>query len=298
MLVKTQRLPKPGETVIGGRFMSVLGGKGANQAIAAARFGARIHFISNVGWDKFGDQVIKSFKNERIKPDFIYRDENHPTGVALILIDGKGKNMISVASGANAFLKPYHVEHAESAFANATVAVTQLETSLDVLACTARLAKKHGIPLILDPAPAPDEPIPAEILRDVTCIKPNELEAERLTGIKVTDTQSALKAAAHLLDQGVKVVIVTLGENGCLLATTQSRGKHIPALVVDAVDSTAAGDAFCGVLAYGIGAGHPLNDAVDFANIAAGVSVTRMGAQPSLPTFKECAAFVKGIREQ
>ena len=292
MVVKSHRIPAPGETVIGGAFVLAAGGKGANQAVAAARMGAKVTFVAKVGTDMFGDQAVAGYQNEGINTDFIFRDPEHATGVALILVDAKGENLISVASGANEFLTPADIERAESAIAAADVVVTQLETPLDVLACTAKLAKKHGVPLLLDPAPAPDEPLPIEILRDVTCIKPNENETERLTGIKVTDLASALNAADRLLELGVKAAVITLGSDGCLLVETPGKGFHVPGYEVEAVDTTAAGDAFSGAFACGIGVGCTLPEAVRIANAVAALSVTRLGAQPSLPTQAEVDAFL------
>ena len=293
MVVKTQRLPGPGETVIGGTFVLAAGGKGANQAVAAARMGANVTFVAKVGTDMFGDQAVAGYKKEGINIDYIFRDAEHATGVALILVDAKGENLISVATGANGFLSSADVEKAESVIAEAAAVVVQLETPLDMLACTAKLAKKHGVPLILDPAPAPDEPLPVEILRDVTCIKPNENEAERLTGIKVRDIASAQIAADRLLEMGVKSAIITLGGEGCLVVETPGKGVHFPVYKVEAVDTTAAGDAFSGALACGIGEGRPLHEAVKIANAVAALSVTRMGAQPSLPTKSEVEAFLR-----
>jgi len=203
-----------------------------------------------------------------------------------------GNHLHGMHSGANGFLSPADIERAESAIAAADVIVTQLETPLDVLACTAKLAKKHGVPLILDPAPAPDEPLPVEILRDVTCIKPNENETERLTDIKVTDFASAQNAADHLLKLGVKAAIITLGSTGSWLVESPGKGVHAPGYKVEAIDTTAAGDAFSGALACGIGEGRPLYEAVRIATAVAALSVTRLGAQPSLPTKAELEAFL------
>ena len=293
MVVKSQRIPAPGETVIGGTFVLAAGGKGANQAVAAARIGAQVTFVAKVGADMFGDQAVVGYQKEGINTDFVFRDADNATGVALILVDANGENLISVASGANGFLSPADIEQAESAIAAADVVVTQLETPLDVLACAAKLAKKHGVPLILDPAPAPDEPLPIEILRDVTWIKPNENETERLTGIKVTDLATAQNAADSLLALGVKAAIITLGSDGSLLVESPGKGIHVPGYEVDAIDTTAAGDAFSGALACGIGEGRPLHEAVKIATAVAALSVTRLGAQPSLPAKAELEAFMK-----
>ena len=319
MVVQSQRLPAPGETVIGGTFMLAAGGKGANQAVAAARLGANVTFVAKVGNDMFGDQAIAGYKKEGINTDYIFRDANNATGVALILVDAKGENLISVASGANGLLSPDDIEKAGPAIRKAGVVVVQLETPFEVvievlaqLAGTSTRAilaatddtgaitsatsattrsKKRRVPLILNPAPAPDEPLPPELLRYVTCITPNENEAERLTGIKVTDVQSALKAADRLLELGVKSAIITLGGNGCLVVEEPGKGVHVLGYEVKAVDTTAAGDAFNGALAFGIGLGFTLQESARLANVVAALSVTRLGAQPSLPTKADVEAF-------
>jgi ribokinase len=241
----------------------------------------------------FGDQAITHYRKENINTDYIFRDSNHATGVALILVDAEGENLISVASGANEFLVPADVEKAEHIIASADVVVIQLETSLDVLACTATLAKKHGVPLILDPAPAPEIPLPPNILTGITCIKPNESETEQLTGIRVTDRVSAQQAADKLLEMGVKSVLITMGSEGGLLVEKNGNGTFIPAYPVKAMDTTAAGDAFSGALACGIAEGKTLAEAAQIANAVAALSVTRLGAQPSLPTKKELEDFLK-----
>ncbi len=296
MVVKSERIPGPGETVIGGQFVLAAGGKGANQAVAAARLGADVTFIAKVGQDMFGDQAVANFRKEGINTDFVFRAPDHATGVALILVDAQGENLISVASGANEYLLPGDVEKAESIIADAGVVVTQLETPLGVLRATAELCQKHGIPLILDPAPAPTPPLetsmPPEILRGLACIKPNESETEHLTGIKVVDLLSAQQAADQLLAMGVRCVLITLGSEGSLLVEAPGRGRHIPAYKVEAVDSTAAGDAFSGSLALGIAEGKSFVEAAQTASAVAALSVTRLGAQPSLPTKKEVELFV------
>ena len=293
MVVKSRSIPRPGETVIGGTFFMAAGGKGANQAVAAARLGADVTFVAKVGTDTLGDQAVEGFLKEGIRTEFVFRDAEHATGVALILVDDHGENSISVASGANEFLTPADVEKAESAIAEAAVVVTQLETPLDVLACAGRLAAKHGVPFLVDPAPAPATPLPVEILRLVTFLKPNELEAEALTGIQITDRASARMAGEKLLAAGVKAAMITLGAEGVLLVEHPGTETHFPAYRVQAVDTTAAGDAFSGALAAGLSSGKSLHDAIQIAIAAAAVSVTRIGAQPSLPTKEEAERFLE-----
>ncbi|MDR0336716.1 MAG: ribokinase [Planctomycetaceae bacterium] len=292
MVVKSERIPLPGETVIGGTFLLAPGGKGANQAVAAARLGACVTFVAKVGTDMFGDQAVAGYQKEGIDTGFIFRDAQHATGVALILVDAKGENMISVASGANEYLSPADIESVEATIANADVIVTQLETSLDVLACATRLAKKHAVPLILDPAPAPVTPLPVEILRDITYIKPNKHEAERLTGIQIDNIESAHAAAEQLRGAGVRGVLITLGQGGVLLVEKSGAFCHFPSYRVEAVDTTAAGDAFSGAQAFGLASGKTLPETIELATAVSALSVTRMGAQPSLPTMAEVQEFL------
>ena len=287
MVVKSQKLPAPGETVTGGDFLLAAGGKGANQAVAAARLGAKVVFITRVGSDMFGEQAIAGYLKEGINVDWAIRDPNAPTGVALILVDEQGENLISVASGANHNLSPDDVKRAESVFQDADRVVVQLEKPLDTLQATAEIAKKYGVPLLLDPAPAPQTPLDVGLLSMISCIKPNENEAEKLTGITISDVPSAQKAADKLLELGVKSAIITLGTQGALVVEKPGTGTLVPAHSVKAVDSTAAGDSFSGALAVAWGGGQTLLDAARFAAKAAAISVTRMGAQPSLPTLKE-----------
>lgn len=297
MVVKSDRIPVPGETVIGGSFLMAAGGKGANQAVAAARLGASVSFIARVGADIFGDQALEGYKKEGIDTRYIVRDKDHATGVALILVDSSGENMISVASGANLRLSPGDLEAAEQVIADANIIVTQLETPLDTLDCACRMAKKHGIPIILDPAPAPDQALPAEILAQITYIKPNETEACRLTGITVSDLPSATQAGQKLLESGVHAALITLGAAGAVLVR-QDQVQVVPGMAVSAMDTTAAGDAFSGAFAYALACGMEPLDAAKKATAVAALSVTRMGAQPSLPTEKELNDFLDRIGQK
>lgn len=290
MVVKGRRLPGPGETVKGGQFVMAAGGKGANQAVAAARLGAQVTLVAKVGADVFGDQAIAGYQKDGISTDFIFRDPAGHTGIALILVDDKGENLISVASGANNALMPQDVEKAAERIRSADVVVLQLEIPLETVEFTARLAAEAGVPVILDPAPAPDAPLDRTLLQYVSYLKPNETEAERLTGIAVTDEASARKAADKLLQNGAHNAIVTLGAKGALWASAGQSG-FVPGCRVEAIDSTAAGDAFSGGLACALARGLSLEEAVRYASCVGALSVTRLGAQPSLPTEEEVRKF-------
>ena len=293
MVIKSERIPVPGETVLGGRFVMAPGGKGANQGVAAARLGGNVLFVARVGDDTLGSQAMENYRAEGIDVTFVTRDADEATGVALILVDGKGENLISVASGANYRIGPEDVDRAADAIRAADMIVVQLETPLPAIARAAEIAAEAGIPVILDPAPAPNDPIPTEILEKITYIKPNENEASRLTGMEVTDVESAKRAAEKLLTFGVRGVIVTLGTAGALLVEKGKEPVLVPSRKVNAVDSTAAGDCFSGGLAVALAEGKPLQAAAEFAAAAAALSVTRLGAQPSLPTRDETLAFMK-----
>ena len=294
MVVKSQRIPHPGETVTGGRFVMAAGGKGANQAVAAARLGAQVTLVAKVGQDLFGDQAVAGYRKEGIVTDFILRDPQDHTGVALILVDEQGENLISVASGANHALGPEDVERAGAAIRAADVLLVQLEIPLETVRFAARLAAEAGVAVILDPAPAPAEPLDPALMKHLACVKPNETEAERLTGVHVVDEPSARKAAEKLRQAGARSAIVTLGAQGAFWSGPEQSG-FVPAPRVEALDSTAAGDAFSGGLACALARGLPLAAAVEYASLVGALSVTRLGAQPSLPTEEEVQRFAEKL---
>ena len=290
MIIKLDRIPRPGETILGGAFVTAAGGKGANQAVGAARAGGQVTFIARVGQDMFGDQAVVGFVKDGINVDHVTRDKTNPSGVALIFVAKDGENSIAVAGGANAKLSPADVKKAKAAFAGASVLVMQLETPLETVQAAAALAAKAGVPVILNPAPA--QPLPDKLLKCVSILTPNETEAELLTGITVNDATSAAAAAAKLRARGVQTVIITLGARGAYMATA-SGGQLVPGFKVKAMDTTAGGDVFNGALAVAMAEGKPLDLAVRFANAAAAISVTRLGAQPSAPTRREIDRFLK-----
>lgn len=289
MIVKLSRLPKPGETIGDGAFSTAAGGKGANQAVAAARAGADVGLVARVGGDSFGEQAITGFVGDGIDVGHVTRDPAVPSGVALIFVDESGENSIAVAPGANAGLTPKDVEAAKELIAGADVVVMQLETPLETVGRAAMLAREHGARVILNPAPA--QPLSDEILGNVSILTPNESEAELLTGIQVEGDAGAEEAARALVARGVETVILTLGSRGAFVFESAS-GELVPGFEVDAVDTTAAGDVFNGSLAVGLAEGMPLARAVGFANAAAALSVTKLGAQPSAPTRAEIEAFL------
>lgn len=290
MVVKGSRLPGPGETVTGGQFIMAAGGKGANQAVAAARLGAEVTLVAKVGRDVFGDQAIENYHREGILTDCILRDETNATGVALILVDDRGENLISVASGANHALTPQELAGAADRIRTADVLMLQLEIPMETICAAAQMAAEAGVPVILDPAPA--ALLPEGLLQHVTYLTPNETEAERLTGIAVRDESSARQVAARLLAAGARHVLVTLGAKGVLLAD-KDHAVLIPSERVEAVDTTAAGDAFNGGLAWALAGKTELEQAVRQACLVGALSATRLGAQPSLPTYDELALFTE-----
>jgi ribokinase len=290
MIITLERLPRPGETILGGQFVTAAGGKGANQAVGAARAGGRVTLIARVGRDVFGQQAIRGFRKDHINVRYVFRDPAAPSGVALIFVAKDGENCIAVASGANGRLAPADVRKARPAFTGAALLLMQLETPLETVQTAAALAASRNLPVILNPAPA--RPLPDNLLRNVWILTPNETEAELLTGVKVDSTAAAGRAADKLLARGVRSVILTLGARGAFVAQAATR-KWIRGFKVKAVDTTAAGDIFNGALAVGLAEGKPVVDAVRFANAAAALSVTRLGAQPSAPTRREIERFLR-----
>jgi ribokinase len=292
MIIKLDRIPRPGETLLGGEFHITGGGKGANQAVSAARAGGEVAFVARLGQDEFGDQAIAAFVKDRINVDHIYRDRKVATGVALIFVDKHGENSIGVAPGANGRLSSGDIKNARKIFDGAGVMVVQLEIPLQTVQAAALLAAKSGARVILNPAPA--RALPDALLRHVSILTPNETEAELLTGIKVNSDSAAAKAASVLRARGVQTVILTLGARGALVATSDS-AQIVSGFKVKAVDPTGAGDVFNGALAVALAEEQSLIDAVRFANAAAAISVTRLGAQPSAPSRREIEKLLKSV---
>lgn len=284
MVIKADKFPLPGETILGGKFFMFPGGKGANQAVAASRLRGKVIFIAKVGNDIFGKQALHQFSKEGINTDFIVTDHNQPSGVALITIDSKGENTIVVAQGANGTLSSEDVQKAEKEFERANIVLMQLEIPIDTVIHAATLATQYGKKVILNPAPA--RHLPDDLLNKLFIITPNESETETLLGIKITDMNSIQAAARKLHEKGVTNVVITLGAEGAYIYNAQG-GRHITTTKVETVDTTAAGDVFNGALAVAISENKTVDQAVEFANRAAAISVTRMGAQASAPYRNE-----------
>jgi ribokinase len=283
MIIKLDRIPRPGETRLGGEFLTAAGGKGANQAVAAARAGGEVTLVARVGQDMFGERAVAGLVEHGVNVDFVQFDKN-PSGVALIFVGDDGENSIGVASGANAKVSPADVRKAKAAINGADVVVMQLETQLETVQAAADLAAAGGATVILNPAPA--QRLPAKLLKRVTILTPNETEAELLTGVKVDSDEACEQAADILLAKGVETVIITLGSQGAYVATAESK-QRVAGFAAKAVDTTAAGDVFNGALAVALAEGRELTEAVRFANAAGAIAVTRIGAQPSAPSRSE-----------
>ncbi len=287
MVVRLPRLPNKGESIIGGEFVMPAGGKGANKAVAAARLGAQVTFVARLGQDVFGDTALAGFRKEGIITDYITRDPQAPSGVALIMVDANGDNLLAVAPGANARLSTDDVDRAAHAIAAADAIVLQLEIPLETVYHALTLARQHSVRTVLNPAPA--RPLTPELLALVDVLTPNEHEATLLSG---QSSETIEQAARCLLAMGVGTVVVTLGAEGAMIVTKGGE-QHSPGFRVQAVDTTAAGDAFTAALACALARGEPVPQAVRFANAVGALTVTKMGAQPSLPTAAEVAAFLQ-----
>jgi len=281
LVVRAPHIAIPGETVLGSDFGTFPGGKGANQAVAAARQGASVTFVGRVGRDAFGQQLVTRLKAEGIETRHISVDETTATGVALITLDKAGQNSIVVAAGANHKLTPEHIWETEAVFSGVNVLLLQLETSLDTVVAAAECAKIHGVKVVLNPAPA--QHLPEGLLRLVDVLIPNESEIALLTGLPVETLEQVETATRNLLARGVECVVVTLGARGALLVPADQPAIHIPSFPVQVVDTTAAGDSFVGAFAVALGEGLSFEEAVKSGCAAGSLAATGLGAQPSIP---------------
>ncbi len=284
MVIVSERLPKPGETILGGQFLLNPGGKGANQAVAAAKLGGKTHFVCKVGNDVFGEMARKQFIDIGIHSEFVQTDPNQPSGVALINVDAQGENCITVASGANGNLSQADIDQASILFETGDILLIQLEIPLESVWYAVEKAAQKGVNVILNPAPAAK--IPDHIYPYLFALTPNETEIEMLTGIAVTHLDDAKKAADQLLQKGVNHVIITLGAQGAFYKSANEE-LFVPTQAVKAVDTTAAGDCFNGALAVALSHQKSWLDALAFSCRAATFSVMHAGAQASMATLSD-----------
>jgi ribokinase len=292
LVVRAARIPAPGETILGGAFDTFPGGKGANQAVCAARQGAAVAFVGRVGADAFGRQLVAGLQAEGVGIEKVGMDEAAATGVALIIVAGDGENSIVVVPGANGRLLPRHVEAAAAAFQGADVVLLQLEIPLETVRAAAGRARAAGACVVLNPAPA--QALPPDLLAQVDVLVPNESETALLTGLPVSTLAQVEAAARSLLDYGTGDVVVTLGARGALLVGAERTAVHVPAFAVRTVDTTAAGDAFAGTLSVALAEAMPLPAAIRRACAAGALAATRLGAQPSLPMKADIDRLVAG----
>lgn len=294
MVVKASRLPMPGETILGGTFTMYPGGKGANQAIAAKRLGGNVTFVSKIGNDLFGMQAMEIYQSEKIKTEYIFSDPKTSSGVALISVDSSGENCIIVDSGANKNLSVKDIDQVKNTIQNSDIILIQLEIPLETVEYAVSIAHNYNKKVILNPAPA--TAISDELLKKLHVILPNRIEAEMLSGIKVKDEKSAFRAANEISKKGVSNVVITLGKDGAYVKE-KDNCMLLPANRVDTLDTTGAGDVFCGAVSVYLSEGHTLMEAVTFANLAASIAVTRLGAQSAIPYRNEVELYANMIHK-
>ncbi len=282
--VRTPHMPVAGETILGGPFTTGPGGKGANQAVAAARLGAEVSMLVKLGKDVFGDLAAQNLEREGVRPEYILRSTDSHTGVAFIIVDQSGENMIVVAGGTNNMLTPADVEAARPAVTGAQVILVQLEIPIETVETAVRMAHEAGVKVVLNPAPG--QKLSPQLLRLVDVLTPNETEAQIISGLPATSMAEAEAAARSLLQGGVGAVVITLGSKGALVVNPQAC-THVSGIPVQVVDTTGAGDAFSGALAVALAEGKDLVEAAAFANAAAALHVTRPGTAPAMPTRAE-----------
>lgn len=291
LVIRAAHFPKPGETILGREFQIIPGGKGANQAVAAARLGGLVSMVGRVGEDSFGKELLRNLELVGVDGKHIHQDTDAASGVALIVVDDQGENSIVVASGSNMQLTEEDVEAAEKVISSANVLIMQLEVPLHVVKRAAQIAHDNQVVVILNPAPA--KPLTSDLLRMVDLLIPNESETALLTGLPVDGQTELETAASFLIDSGIETVVITLGSRGALMAK-KNENKMFSAFDVQPVDTTAAGDAFVAGLAVALGMGKSLHDAIDWGNAAGALATLRFGAQTSLPTYEEVSRMLAG----
>ncbi|MGR2768995.1 ribokinase [Photobacterium ganghwense] len=288
-VLQVASFPRPGETLHGHSYCVIPGGKGANQAVAAARLGADIAFIACVGDDSFGHQMRDTFAREGMNTEAVMIEDNMPTGIAMIQVAATGENSICISAEANGCLTPERLAPHHHLIEQADTLLMQLETPMETIEAAAKIAKQAGTRVVLNPAPA--QPLSDDLLQHLDMITPNETEAELLTGVKVDNVTTAQQAADALHAKGIKQVMITLGSQGVWLSDN-GKGRQVPGFRVDAKDTTAAGDTFNGALLTALQEGREMEEAIRFAHAAAAISVTRFGAQTSIPHRREVERFL------
>ncbi len=292
LAVRTPRIPVRGETILGTGFVTGPGGKGGNQAVAAARLGADVTMLVKLGTDSFGDLAAQNLIGEGIRSEYILRSPESPTGVAFIIVDQHGENVIVVAPGANNTLSPDDIENARESIIHSDVLLIQLEIPIETVEAAAMMAHSAGVKVILNPAPG--QKLSAQLLQNVDVLTPNETEAQIISGKPVENLDGARQAAYSMLGEGIGAVVMTLGDKGALV-TTAASSQHVPGTVVEVIDTTGAGDSFSGALAVALAEGKDLIQAAQFANTAASIQVTRFGTAPAMPYRSEVQAKLEKI---
>lgn len=293
-VVTVPRLPQVGETVLGESFVMKPGGKGANQAVAASRLSAEVFLVSRVGADDVGKRLLENLERNRVSTRFVSVDEESHSGVAFILVDSEGRNMIAVAPGVDRRVSPGDVDKALKELDKVDVLLLQLEIPLETVLHAAKACNERGVKVILNPAPYAR--LPEQIFQHVYAVTPNEIEAEQMTGVDIRDLDDCREAGLRLLERGVSSVIITLGARGAYVVSREFEGL-VEGFKVPVVDTTGAGDAFNGALAVGLAEGMGLKEAVRLANAAAALKVTRLGAQEGLPLREEVEKFIKKYKK-
>jgi ribokinase len=294
LTIRSPRIPRPGETILGSGFHTAPGGKGANQAVAAARLGSQVAMVGRLGADSFGSKLRQELSSAGVDHKFIIRDEKVATGVAFIVVDDGGENSIVVAPGANMRLTPADVKAAENVISASSVLLLQLEVPIDTVIRATQIAQAHNVPVILNPAPA--QKLPSQLLNLVNILIPNETETRQLTGLPVSTIDEIQAASVVLREKGPEHVIITLGSRGALLSTDDTI-EFIPTFKISPVDTTAAGDAFVSAFAVALAEGKALAEAVRYGNAAGSLATTKLGAQPSLPTRDEVETLLANKEE-